>query len=169
MVEGLREVPQWRLHDPPPWDESSALNIFTDASNYGMGGYCHPDWFACAYVSSLHRALSLSINWREMYAAVTALATWGPRIAGRNVWFHIDNQSVVAGLSKKYSPVPPMMALIRAWCLLLVRYDINPRPIYINTHQNIDADDLSRGEAESFRRRRPDASPTPTWPNLIEF
>ena len=154
---------------PPPWDEATALNVYTDASNYGMGGYYHPEWFACTYVSSLHRALSLSINWREMYAAVTALATWGPRLAGRNVWFHIDNQSVVAGLSKKYSPRPHMMALIRAWCLLLVRYDINPRPVYINTHLNVDADDLSRGEILKFLARRPHVSPTATWPTLIDY
>ena len=134
-----------------------------------MGGYFHPEWFTSPYLASLSRATSLSINWRELYAAVTALATWGPQLAGQNVYFHIDNQAVVAALNKHYSPAPHMMALVRHWCLLLVQYDINPRPVYIPTDVNTDADDLSRLQVPRFRQRRTSASPTPTWPTLIPY
>ena len=61
------------------------------------------------------------------------------------------------------------MALIRVWCLLIVQHDINPRPVYISTHDNLDADDLSRLQLEAFRARRTNASPTPTWPSLPPF
>ena len=104
-----------------------------------------------------------------MYAAVTALATWGPRLRGSNVYFQIDNQAVVGGLKKHYSPAPHLMALIRVWCLLIVEYDINPRPVYINTHDNVDADDLSRLQVDSFRARRSAVHPTPTWPLLLPY
>ena len=132
-----------------------------------MGCYCHPEWFSSPYVSSLSRAREYSINWRELYAAVTALATWGPRLAGKNVYFHIDNQAVVAGLNKHYSPATHMMSLIRSWCLLVVQYDVNPRPVYIPTDENVDADDLSRLNVEKFKDRRGTAYPTPTWPLLM--
>ena len=128
-----------------------------------------PEWFYAPYVASLAPALDYSINWRELYAAVTALATWGHRMVGRNVYFHIDNQAVVAVLSKHYSPAPHMMALVRSWCLMLVQFDVNVRPIYIPTDDNIDADDLSRLRISSFRDRHPFALPTPTWPNLLPF
>ena len=154
---------------PPPWSDSSALNVYTDASGLGMGGYYHPEWFSTPYLASLSDATSYSINWRELYAAVTALATWGPQMVGRNVYFHIDNQAVVAALTKHYSPAPHLMALVRAWCLLLVQYDVNPRPIYIHTDLNIDADDLSRLKLDSFRQRRTSALPTQTWPTMLPY
>ena len=154
---------------PHPWADHSALNVFTDASDLGMGGYFHPDWFYSPYLASLAPARGYSINWRELYAAVSALATWGPQLAGKNVYFHIDNQAVVAVLKKHYSPAPHIMALVRTWCLLIVRYDVNPRPIYIPTDDNVDADDLSRMKIASFQDRRPTASPHPTWPLLLPF
>ena len=151
---------------PPPWSDHLALDVYTDASGLGMGCFMFPEWFSAPYVSSLAPALEFSINWRELYAAVTALATWGPRMAARNVYFHIDNQSVVAALNKHYSPAPHLMSLVRLWCLLLVQYDINVRPIYIPTDENVDADDLSRLQVTSFRDRHPAAQQTPTWPTL---
>ena len=154
---------------PPPWDDDTAVSVYSDASNLAMGAYFHPDWFSTPYVGSLARATSNSINWRELFAALAALLTWAPRLAGKNVYFHIDNQSVVFALKKHYSPVTSMMALIRTWCLTIVRYNINPRPIYISTTDNVDADDLSRLAANSFRERNPHASPTPTWPTLTPF
>ena len=154
---------------PPPWSTETAITVYSDASDLAMGCYCHPDWFSSPYVSTLARARDFSINWREMYAALTALATWAPRFRGLNVCFQIDNQAVVGALSKHYSPAPHLMALIRQWCLLIVQYDINPRPVYISTHDNLDADDLSRLQLEAFRARRTNASPTPTWPSLPPF
>ena len=164
MVEGLCPVPQWCVHDPPPWSDQLALDVYTDASDLGMGGFMFPEWFSTPYVASMAYARAYSINWREMLVAVTALATWGPRMVGRNVYFHIDNQSVVFALRKHYSPVPHMMSLIRSWCLMLVQYDVNVRIVYIQTDVNIDADDLSRLHVTSFQERNPGALPTPTWP-----
>ena len=153
----------------PPWDEATTLHVFTDASNTAVAGYFHPDWFATTFSGSMAGAASMSINWRELYAVLTALATWGPRLSGRNVKFHIDNQSVVAALTKLYSPVPTFMALIRDWASLIVRYSVNPLPIYIPTGDNVDADDLSRMRINSFLERQPQASATSTWPTLIKF
>ena len=152
---------------PPPWCDLTALDVYTDASDLGMGCFMYPEWFSSPYISSLAPAKAYSINWRELYAAVTALATWGPRMAGCNVYFHIDNQAVVAILRKHYSPAPHMMALLRSWCLMLVQYDVTIRPIYIPTDVNIDADDLSRLQVSRFRDRHPSALPYPTWPTLL--
>lgn len=152
-----------------PWDEQTTLHVFTDASDTALGCYFHPEWIFLSYSASISHARSMSINWRELHAALTALTTWSRRLSASNVIFHIDNQAVVAGLQKHYSPVPALMALIRHWCFTITTNSINAFPVYISTHHNVDADDLSRQRISQFLARHPDAHPFPTWPAALHF
>ena len=91
-----------------------------------------------------------SINWRELHAAVKALASWAPSLAGTKVMFHIDNSTTCFVLNKYYSPIPELMELIRCWCLLIEQYSITVAVVYIPTDDNVWADALSRGDIDRF-------------------
>ena len=69
-------------------------------------------------------------------------------------------------LNKLYSPVKDLMAFTREWCLLVEHFNITVAVVYIDTHSNVDADDLSRMCTQSFLERNPGANRFMTWPNL---
>ena len=154
------------LYYNPVWNCDDVTHIYTDASNLAFGGVCGPHWFQIAYVGKYGSMLEKSINWREFYAALVALGTWAPSLAGKPVVFHIDNMTVVHILNKLYTPVKELMHFTREWCLLIERYNISAAIVYIDTKANIDADDLSRLNAQDFLARNPGVSKTMTWPTL---
>ena len=123
-----------------------------------MGAVCGNDWFQIAYMGSFAFQLEKSINWREFYAAVAALATWASSLKGKAVVFHIDNMVVCNIFNKLYSPVRELMYFTRQWCILVEKCNISPAIVYIDTAANIDADDLSRLKTQDFLVRNPRAS-----------
>ena len=134
------------------WSHGDIRHIFTDASNYGFGCVMDEEWIAIAYQGGNSFPGGFSINWRELHAAVKALATWGPSLRGSKVLFHIDNSTTCHVLNKLYSPVSELMELIRAWCILIERFSITVAVVYIPTDENVLADALSRGDLDGFFR-----------------
>ena len=132
------------------WSIGSITHVFTDASDRGYGAVCGPEWIAMAYVGGAAFPSQFSINWRELHAAVKALASWAPSLAGTKVMFHIDNSTTCFVLNKYYSPIPELMELIRCWCLLIEQYSITVAVVYIPTDDNVWADALSRGDIDRF-------------------
>ena len=151
------------------WTDGDVIHLFSDASNTAFGAVCGEEWLQIAYVGTFASCLSQSINWREFHAAVVALATWASSLRGRKVIFHIDNMVVCNILNKLYSPVKALMAFTREWCLLIERYNITVCVVYIDTHSNVDADDLSRLCNRSFLERNPGANRYMTWPTLGNY
>ena len=150
------------------WSVGTVLHVFTDASNAGMGAFHSREWFALLFTGSYEFALGYSINWRELFTAVKALATWAHEWAGQKVMFHVDNQAAVHILNKLYSPESDLMELVRAWALLLESNAISVTVVYIPTDKNVDADLISRVEYSKFLARH---SPPPAriWPATIQF
>ena len=148
------------------WGNSDVIHVYSDASNTAFGAVCGAEWLQIAYVGKFSSMLSKSINWREFHAALTALATWASSLRGRAVVFHIDNMVVCHILNKLYTPVRELMHFTREWCLLVEHFNISMAVVYIDTHTNIDADDLSRLSNESFLNRNPNANRFMTWPTL---
>jgi hypothetical protein len=154
------------------WTDGNVCHVYTDSSNLGMGATCcidgDIDWFAISFTGSFEPCAKMSINWREMLAAVTALKTWSRQLAAKMVVFHIDNDVTCHILNKHYTPVADLMSLVREWCNLAELNDIEIAPVYINTALNVDADDLSRLRISDFLARNPRASKSMTWPLLPE-
>ena len=148
------------------WTDGDVTHVYTDASNTAFGAVCDNEWLQIAYVGKFASCLNYSINWREFHAAVVAMATWAKTLRGRKVIFHIDNMVVCNILNKLYSPVKDLMAFTREWCLLVEHFNITVAVVYIDTHSNVDADDLSRMCTQSFLERNPGANRFMTWPNL---
>ena len=83
------------------------INLFTDASNAGWGGYLID---ADGQVQVVAGAWSLrdkhrSINEREAMAVYNTLSRFLPQLKRRHFNLHIDNTSVCWGLAKGRSPV----------------------------------------------------------------
>ena len=151
------------------WTRDDVTHIYTDASNTAFGGVCESEWFQIAYQGRFQAMLERSINWREFYAALVALATWAKSLAGKPVIFHIDNTTVCCILNKLYTPVKELMRFTREWCLLIEKYNITVAVVYIDTKSNVDADDLSRLHTQEFLDRNPTANRHMTWPTLAHF
>ena len=151
------------------WNRDDVTHIYTDASNTAFGGVCNSEWFQISYTGRFQAMLDRSINWREFYAAVAALATWAKSLAGKPVVFHIDNTTTCCILNKLYSPVKELMKFTREWCLLIEQYNISVAVVYIDTKSNVDADDLSRLHTQDFLDRNPGANRYMTWPTLGHF
>ena len=149
----------------PSWAHEGVKHVFSDASGLAMGALCGREWTQLAYVGSAEYMLGHSINWREFHAALTALATWADSLQGESVIFHIDNMTVCHILNSLYSPVLELMRFVRHWCLLVETFAIKVAVVYIDTHANIDADDLSRLRNREFLERNPGVSQHMTWPN----
>ena len=148
------------------WDCDDITHIFTDASNAEFGVICNSEWFQIAYQGKYRSMFGKSINWRELYAALVALATWVKSLAGKPVVFHIDNTTVGCILNKLYTPVKELKHFTIEWCLLIEQFNISVAVVYIDTNSNVDADDLSRLNTLAFLERNPGANHFMTWPAL---
>ncbi len=154
---------------PSEWITTHTLNLYSDSSDLGIGAVFGSEWFCLAFQGSLSWIKTLPINWRELYALVKAIATWGKAIQGKRVTLYIDNQTVVYCINKGASRSPDMMSLIRSLYMLLALYDIECRAIYLSTYENSSADALSRMDICRFRRETPHACKYMTWPNSIAY
>ena len=152
----------------PDWSDGEVTHIFTDASNYGFGAVCGDEWIAVAYIGEAAFPATLSINWRELHAAVKSIATWGPSLRGSKVLFHIDNTTTCHVLNKLYSPVPELMELIRTWCTLVEKFKVVVAVVYIATGDNVMADALSRGDHATFATAH-GGKPRQVWPEPILY
>ena len=59
----------------PNWTPAHEFQLFTDASGHlGYGAFWNGHWFRMSWPPNL---LNKSIEWKELYAIVTACRTWG--------------------------------------------------------------------------------------------
>ena len=76
------------------WFPNTTFHLFTDSSDtLGFGAYLQGHWFQGRWSPS---HLFSSIQWKELYPSVVAVATWGPQWHTKQVLFLCDNKSVVA-------------------------------------------------------------------------
>ena len=150
------------------WSGQSVLHVYSDASGTGFGALLEEEWFAMTYTGAMAPLLAQSINWRELHVAVKSIATWGPRLAGRYVIFHIDNSAAGCIISRMYSPIPDLMELLRQWALLVEHHSVQVRVEYISTHDNLLADLLSRGDLNRFAGLHGPPS-SQIWPAPIPY
>ena len=150
------------------WDNENTFDVFSDASGTGFGAVMGSEWFAMTYTGAMAPLLEHSINWRELHVAVRALATWGPKLAGKSVTFHIDNSAAGCIIARLYTPIPELMELVRQWALLVELHSVTYRIKYIATQDNVLADLLSRGELTKFASLHGPPSHR-VWPSPIEY
>ena len=156
------------LLPPAEWQRGDITyaEVFTDACTTGWGAVHDEHWCACTW-NEAEEAMAMrnsrdSMPWKELYAIVRAVATWGHSWAGKQVLLHCDCMPVVLMWRKGDSAVPQIAALLRTLWLLCATHDFTLTITHIAGTDNVCADLLSRNQIEAFKALRPPNSPSPT-------
>ena len=172
--EALLDI-QWWLDFLPSWGGSSVvplppvssiqLQLYTDASGVGMGGFFGPHWFSCPWPSAFQES---SIHVRELVAVATALFLWGDALRDCSVVLFSDSLSVVLVWQKGSCRDPLSMRILRAVFFHLAARNVRLVMQHVSGLCNTKADALSRFQVVEFRRLHPvaDARPTPVPAHL---
>lgn len=92
------------------WLTSASLDLFTDASNSGFGGYLNKQWFAGLWPDSWK---GFHITVKEMFPIVLVCELWADKLQNQCIILHSDNIAVVAIINKQSSKEQTLMALVR--------------------------------------------------------
>ena len=157
-------IPEWNgvevIHPTPI--TSIDLQLFTDASNIGLGCVFGTHWISATWRPDWAPSLSCHINLRELFAVWVAVYTWGDEWANQEVVIHTDNQSVVDIWLTGTCADKNMMKIIRSLFFFTAKRNINLLMAHIRGTDNVNADLLSRLQVQQFRRNCPDADLHPT-------
>ena len=142
----------------PSVAESNALNLYTDASDYGYGGCYGSSWVVGQWpVEWTQHQIAV----RELYPIMAIINTVGEKLRNSRIMFHCDNQAIVAVINKQSSKDGKIMSLLRPLVLALLLHNISFRASYISTHENIIADFLSRTQVTPTFLREHSLKPYP--------
>ena len=137
--------------------------MVSDASFKGFGVYMDSDWVAGTWSEEDSLVLSTkcnhsgsppmverdvvdfrNINVLELWPIVVGLKRWASKLRNKTLTLFTDNTQVMFMLRKGSSTNPICMSWIREIYWLCVFNNIELQPKYINTHNNLIADTLSR-------------------------
>jgi hypothetical protein len=128
-------------------ESSETLNLFTDASNLGCGGYLGSKWFAQEWPPDWTHH---HINTKEMFPITVAVELWGNILQNKSITFHTDNLTVMHIINKQSSTDKNIMHLVRRLVVACLSFNISFQARYIPGLQNILADKLSRLQIREF-------------------
>ena len=98
------------------------MQLFTDASGSdGWGAYWSGRWLQDHWSPAQQQ---MNIAWKELYAIVMAVHTWGSLWQRQKILSHCDNQTVVNIWEKGSTKSPDIMALVRLLYFCAARYHI---------------------------------------------
>ena len=100
----------------------TAVNVVvtSDASGlWGCGAWCQLQWFQYQWPE----ACAHHISFKELFALLVAVATWGRHWTPKQVLWRCDNQAAVKVISTRSCRDPSMMHLLR--CLFFFRHISN--------------------------------------------
>ncbi len=141
------------------WTTNADFNLWTDASGTGFGAY----WDSAYLLGEFSDwARSQSITFKELYAIVAAVATWGPSWGGKKICIYCNNKSVCQILQHWNSWSSPVAALLQTLYHLSVKFGCLVSAMHLPGVDNTWADCLSRGWLEKFYAICPAAAPFPT-------
>ena len=154
---------------PRHWALSEAVLTSTDASDIAVSAIYGKKWAYEMFVGDKKWLKSMSIAYRELYAVLLCVSTFGEDLRNKMVAMYIDNQGMMASINSGKSKNPQIMSLIRSLYYLTTKYNIHYKAIFLNTFQNAVADSASRGQWVRFRTLHPSADVLPTQPVYFEL
>ena len=156
---------------PQPWCMDNTCIVFSDASDIAAGAVCYHSWSVFAFDGKYLWMRNKSIAWRELFAVVLLMCTFGPRLQGNYVTMFIDNMSMVHCVNSGKSKDVSIMGLIRALYYYTSLYHISYKAIHLSSADNALADSLSRMQFDRFKYLHPSADMFMTAPVecIIDF
>ena len=148
------------------WTLNTKMQLFTDASGHeGWGAYWSGRWLQDHWSP---KQKEMSIAWKELYAIVMAVHTWGVLWQRQKILFNCDNQNVVGIWEKGSTKSPEIMALVRLLYFCAARHNIHVCVQHIPGNSNNIADAISRFQNAHFKELAPEAEALPenipAWP-----
>ena len=139
------------------WQSNADLHIYTDSSDIAAAGYYSGAWFVVPFAGSFAPLRDMSINWRELFAVVTAAATFGSQWRSKRIMMHCDNMCIVHVLTSGTCKNDQIMELVRKLFYIAATYNFELSACYVNTKDNCVADALSRLQFNRFTTVAPDS------------
>ena len=146
------------LRDVPPANMSHRLA--TDASDIGFGGHYGNNWFSYPWLFGEKHIYP--IFYRELFAVICAVSTWGDRWSGQIIHFFCDSTNSILAAKTATSRNKSMMHLLRHLHSLLVKYKFHIWFEYINTKKNKAADLLSKNKVKQYKFMNPHSNALPS-------
>jgi len=156
---------------PKPWSIEATTIVFTDASDIAVGIVCGRAWSIFEFTGKHLWMTKKSIAWRELFAVVLLLCTFGSSLQNQSVTMFVDNMSMVQCINAGRSKDPAIMGLIRALYYYTSIYHINYKSVHLYSTDNGSADALSRLQFSRFMSLNPlaDKHITPPLECIIDF
>ena len=155
-------LPSWSMSTLIPDTRSissSDLLLYTDACNYGFGAIFGNSWIQGKFdgLSESH-----SIDFKEFFAIVAAVMTWGSEWAGKRIVFHTDNLPITSIWQSGSTPSKDIMTLVRKLYFVAAENEFSVSFKHIQGVHNPIADSLSRFQESRFRQLAPTADNNPS-------
>ena len=99
------------------------------------------------------------IVWKELYAIVCTVNTWGHNWARKKTLFHCYNSTVVSIWNKESTHCRELMTLMRTFYFCAARYTMHIMITHIIGTNSCIADAISRFQIDRFRSLAPHANP----------
>ena len=161
---------QWWIDFLPSWNKKSIIpetlfvtsndiKLFTDASSIGFGAIYGTSWIQGQW-DTKHQ--DMSIDYKELFAIVAAVLTWGSGWQGKRVIFITDNKPITEIWHSGTTSSIHLMSLVRKLFLIAARLEFSVSFKHIYGVNNPVADALSRFQMSKFHHLVPDADQQPT-------
>lgn len=137
---------------PRPWVKDHSRQIYSDASDLALAGFCDNDWYCVPFTGNNAGLASLPIVVREILALLLCILTFRNRFKNQQVACNIDNLASYFCVNNAYinSKDDNLMVLVRALYYFTAVNNISHKAFYIDTHSNTIADSLSRLNFDKF-------------------
>ena len=168
---------QWWLEFLPTWNgvalfqeeivSTDDLELYTDASGLGLGGYFDGQWFSIPFQNTLGH----SIAFLELLAIVIAVFSWGKRLQNKQILVHTDNESIAHIWKTGSCKSAEIMTLVRKLFFHIAKLNINLLFTHIPGHNNTFADLLSRLQVDHFKDicQKAHAQPIVIPPTILNY
>lgn len=144
--------------------QTTDMELYTDSSGIGFGGYFKGQWFSSAWPSNIKARFlehDLSIAFLELYPIVIAAILWGSNWCKKRIVFRCDNSATVMILQKGRSKCKHIMQLVRRLVLIAAKHNFSFNAKHVPGVCNQISDSLSRLQELRFRRLAPEAQQHP--------
>ena len=139
---------------------STDLVLFTDATKHiGFGGIYGSAWIQSRWPPHFHEE---NIDFKELFAILAAVFTWGSSWRGKRVVIVTDNKPITQVWDSTVSTSPRIMILIRKLYMFAALSHFSLSLKHILGHFNPIADALSRFQTQRFHHLMPHAEEQPT-------
>ena len=148
-------------------DFQVAQVMFTDASDKAAAAIYGQKWTVLEFSKENAWMAKKSIQWRELFAVILALSTFGALLQDSDLVMQIDNQSMQLAILSGKSSEPELMGMIRSLYYYTSIYNINYTTLHLFSAENSAADAASRLDLYRLKLALPDMETCMSKPGYV--